>query len=71
MPRGGEFKFEIVRHFGVVSESSRGWNKELNLVSFNDAQPKYDIRDWDPNHEKNGQRSDFDQGRIRNFARFD
>ena len=49
MPRGGEFKFEIVRHFGVVSESSRGWNKELNLVSFNDAQPKYDIRDWDPN----------------------
>ena len=52
MPRGGEFKFEIVRHFGVVSESSRGWNKELNLVSFNDAQPKYDIRDWDPNHEK-------------------
>ena len=54
MPRGGEFKFEIVRHFGVVSESSRGWNKELNLVSFNDAQPKYDIRDWDPNHEKMG-----------------
>ena len=55
MPRaGGEFKFEIVKHFGVISESSRGWRKELNLVSFNDAAPKYDIRDWDPNHEKMG-----------------
>jgi len=50
----GEFKFEIVKHFGVISESSRGWRKELNLVSFNDAAPKYDIRDWDQNHEKMG-----------------
>lgn len=55
MPRAtGEFKFEIVKHFGVISESSRGWRKELNLVSFNDAPAKYDIRDWDPNHEKMG-----------------
>ena len=55
MPRAtGEFKFEIVKHFGVISESSRGWRKELNLVSFNDAPAKCDIRDWDPNHEKMG-----------------
>ena len=28
------------------------WTKELNLVSWNDRPAKYDIRDWDENHEK-------------------
>lgn len=47
-------KYEIVEHIGVLSESSRGWRKELNRVSWNDAAPKYDIRDWAPDHEKMG-----------------
>lgn len=45
-------KFEIKEHIGVVSENKSGWKKELNLVSWNDAEPKYDIRDWSPEHEK-------------------
>ena len=49
-----DLKFEITEQIGILSTSAKGWNKELNLVSFNDAQPKYDIRDWDPNHEKMG-----------------
>ena len=49
-----EIKFELKKHIGVLSESARGWRKELNLVSWNDAAPKYDLRDWDPNHEKMG-----------------
>ena len=28
--------------------------KELNLISWDGAAPKYDIRDWAPNHEKMG-----------------
>lgn len=47
-------KFEIVRTVGVVSESASGWRKELNLISWNDAAPKYDLRDWAPDHEKMG-----------------
>ncbi|MCI9597594.1 MAG: hypothetical protein HFE75_09930 [Firmicutes bacterium] len=47
-------KYEIVEHIGVLSENSRGWRKELNRVSWNDAAPKYDIRDWAPEHEKMG-----------------
>lgn len=47
-------KFEITNDIGVLSESGSGWKKELNLVSWNDRDPKYDIRDWDPNHEKMG-----------------
>lgn len=46
--------FEITKHIGVISESSRGWTKELNLVSWNNRDPKYDIREWDPEHEKMG-----------------
>lgn len=49
-----EFKYEIVEELGVLSESSRGWTKELNLVSWNGGKPKYDLRDWAPEHEKMG-----------------
>ncbi len=47
-----DIKYEVVKHIGVLSEGSNGWNKELNLVSWNDRPAKYDIRDWDENHEK-------------------
>ena len=49
-----EVKFEIVEHIGVLSESSKGWKKELNRVSWNGSAPKYDLRDWAPGHEKMG-----------------
>lgn len=49
-----EVKFEIVEEIAVLSESEKGWKKELNLVSWNDNEPKYDLRDWSPNHEKMG-----------------
>lgn len=49
-----EFKYEILAELGVLSESAKGWRKELNVVSFNDNPPKYDLREWAPNHEKMG-----------------
>lgn len=45
-------KFDIKENYGVLSESKKEWKKELNLVSWNDREPKYDIRDWDPEYEK-------------------
>ena len=47
-------KYEINKEIGVLSENSKGWTKELNLVSWNGAVPKYDLRDWAPEHEKMG-----------------
>lgn len=47
-------KFEIVEHIGILSENAKGWKKELNLISWNERVPKYDIRDWDEEHEKMG-----------------
>ncbi len=49
-----EIKFEIVKNLGVLYESEKGWKKELNLVSWGDGEPKYDIRMWSPEHERMG-----------------
>lgn len=49
-----DFKYEIVEHIGTLSESAKGWTKELNRISWNGGEPKYDIRDWAPEHEKMG-----------------
>jgi hypothetical protein len=49
-----DITFEIVKHFGVISEDKGGWRKELNMVSWNGRAPKFDIRDWSPDHEKMG-----------------
>ena len=49
-----DFKYEIVQELGVLSESRKGWKRELNLVSWNGSEPKYDLRDWSPDHEKMG-----------------
>lgn len=49
-----EIKYEIKENLGVLSESAKGWSKELNLISWNDKDAKYDIREWDPTHEKMG-----------------
>ena len=49
-----EFKFEIIKKIGVLSKSASGWEKELNLVSWNEREPKYDIREWAPDGEKMG-----------------
>jgi hypothetical protein len=47
-------KYEIKETVGIISEGAKGWKKELNLISWNDREPKYDLRDWDQNHEKMG-----------------
>ncbi len=49
-----EIKYEITQELGVLSVSAKGWRKELNLVSWNDRSPKYDIREWSPDHKQMG-----------------
>ena len=49
-----DIKYEIIEEIGVLSENARGWRKELNLVSWNGAAAKYDLRDWAPDHQKMG-----------------
>lgn len=49
-----EFKYEITEELGVLSESNNGWKKEFNKISWNERNPKYDIRDWANEHERMG-----------------
>jgi hypothetical protein len=43
---------EIVESIGVIYTKKSGWTREINLVSWNGMDAKYDIRDWSPDHDK-------------------
>lgn len=47
-----DITYNIVEHLAVLSESKNGWKRELNLVSWNDRPPKYDVRDWAPDYSR-------------------
>ena len=49
-----DITYEIVQQIGVLSTSASGWSKELNLVSWNNRAPKFDLRDWSADHQKLG-----------------
>ena len=49
-----EFKYEITERIAVLSQSANGWERQLNMVSWNEREPKYDIRDWSPDGSKMG-----------------
>lgn len=49
-----EFSYEVVKTYGCLSESGKGWKKEIKLISWNQKEPKYDIREWSPDGEKMG-----------------
>jgi hypothetical protein len=49
-----DIKYEIVKKIGVVSKAGSGWTKELNLIRWNDRDPKYDLRDWSADGSKMG-----------------
>ncbi len=62
-----EFKFDIVKNFGTVSDSNNGWVKEVNLISWNDREPVYDIRVWQEGHEKLGKGITLTEEEIKNL----
>ncbi len=49
-----EIQYEIVKEIAVLSASDSGYTKEINLISWNGKEPKYDVRSFSPNREKCG-----------------
>ncbi len=47
-----EVRFEIKKHHGVLKTNQNGWQRELNIVEWNGGEPKYDIREWSPDHTR-------------------
>ena len=41
-----EVTYEIVEILATITKNRSGWTKELNLVAWNGAEPKYGIREW-------------------------
>lgn len=62
-----EIKCTTIEKIGIIRQSTNGWNKELRLVSRNDADPKYDIRDWSPDDEKMGKGITLTEEEARNL----
>lgn len=63
-----DFSYTIIKNFGILSENPKGWKKELNLISWNGRDPKYDIRDWAPDHEKMGKGVTLSREELDNLA---
>lgn len=64
-----ELKYEIKETIGVLSENAKGWTKELNLISWNEREPKYDIREWNPDHTRMGKGITFTAEEIENLKK--
>lgn len=63
-----EINFKIVEHIGTLSTSARGWTKELNLVSWNGREAKYDIREWSPEHGQMGKGITLSQEELKELS---
>jgi hypothetical protein len=49
-----DLKYEILQKIACLSEEKGGWTKEINLISWNNNEAKYDIRSWSADHTKMG-----------------
>ncbi|HEM3467932.1 TPA: hypothetical protein U1B12_001067 [Streptococcus suis] len=43
-----DFHYDIVKKLAVLSTDTKGWTKEVNLISFNGQDPVFDVRKWSP-----------------------
>lgn len=59
-----EFKYEIIENVGTLSSNSKGWNKEINYISWNDRDPKFDIREWSDDHSRMGKGVSFSKEEL-------
>lgn len=64
-----KFEYEIVEKVAVLSEGTKGWSKQLNLISWNGREPKYDIRDWSEENEKMGKGMTFSTAELEKLHR--
>ena len=62
-----DIKYDIIKEIGVLSKNAKGWQKELNLISWNGGAAKYDIRDWAPDHEKMGKGTTLPEEEMENL----
>lgn len=60
-----DLEFEIIEHIGVITKYDNNWKRELNVVSWNGSSPRFDVRDWDEQHEHRAIGITLHEGEIR------
>lgn len=65
-----EVKFEIVKRLAVLKDRKPAWDLELNLVSWNGNEPKYDIREWNEDHTRCGKGITMDLDTLKNLVKY-
>lgn len=69
MSKDNDMSFEIIKHLGTLSKNEKSeWTKELNLIAWNGREPKYDIRDWSPDHTKMGKGITLTEGELKSLS---
>lgn len=51
----------------MLSKSGSGYTKEINLISWNGNEPKYDIRSFSPDREKCGKGITLTEQEVKNL----
>ena len=67
-----EITYEIIEQIGILKENKSGWQREVNIVKWNNGKPKLDIRDWGPDHQKVGKGISLisrNTARLKHFSR--
>ncbi|MEI7542836.1 MAG: PC4/YdbC family ssDNA-binding protein [bacterium] len=64
------FKYEIVKKLGTIGQESKGWAKEINLISWNDRKPKLDIRQWTTDGKKMGKGISLNKEELTGLKKF-
>ena len=64
-----EIKYEVTEHLGVLSETTRGQTREVNMISWNGREPKIDVRDWSPDHTKMSKGITFTVEEVKEFTK--
>ena len=64
-----EIKYDVTEKLGVISETARGWTREVNMISWNGREPKVDIRDWSPEHDKMSKGLTFTKEELKELAK--
>jgi hypothetical protein len=67
--KNDDFTCDIIETLGVLHTSAKGWTKELNRVSWNGDDPKFDLREWSPDHEKCSKGATFTEEEGREIAK--
>jgi len=64
-----DVKYEILNNIGIISRTKGGWQKELNILSWNGREPQYDLRSWSPDHTRMGKGITLSEEELRELYR--